>query len=518
MSSKDDVTISSLSGNGREWQSAVLPWIIALATGLEYFDNAAFSFFVSHMAGGVNAAPDELIWSSSAYAVASILGILGQQWWVEHVGYRRYFTGCLLLFAAGSIAAAMSGNSIELACARGFQGYFIGPMMGASRIFLRVELEHDKQPVATRLFLFFILLSSALAPLAGGALIAAFGWKSLFICTALAGLALAILCYAAIPHIGHKHPDARTSPHIWPYVVFAFAQGALQIVMQQVRFELFGTSPGLILLTIGGLALLWWFVRHQSHHPKPLMRLHTLREKAFQIGIVLYIFYYFMNTALSYLTSRLLEGGLGYPVENAGRLIGLTSLVSLPAVLLYFRYSSRVQRKKWLIIPGFGIALFISIWLACMSADVSASWLMPALLLRGLLLMFIALPVAGVTFGAFAPDDFNHAYRLKNIVKQMTNSFATASIIMLEQHRFALHYTRFAEHVNSSLSAWSDLVAALQLNLGLNADRANTLALEELARLATQQANFLSLIDGFWLVTAVAAAGALCAIVQRKIT
>ena len=59
------------------------PWVLALVTGLDYFDNAIFSFFASYIAGGINASPDELVWSSSAYAVAAVLGILQQQWWVE---------------------------------------------------------------------------------------------------------------------------------------------------------------------------------------------------------------------------------------------------------------------------------------------------------------------------------------------------------------------------------------------------------------------------------------------------
>jgi MFS family permease len=76
------------------------PWVLAVVTGLDYFDNAIFSFFTSYIAGGVNASPDELVWSSSAYAVAAVLGILQQQWWVERFGYRRYVAGCMLLYSA----------------------------------------------------------------------------------------------------------------------------------------------------------------------------------------------------------------------------------------------------------------------------------------------------------------------------------------------------------------------------------------------------------------------------------
>ncbi|HHD7482147.1 TPA: hypothetical protein ACOVJH_005317, partial [Klebsiella oxytoca] len=48
---------------------------IALCVGLEFFDSAFFSFFASYIAGGVNAPADELVWSTSLYAVTSVLGI-----------------------------------------------------------------------------------------------------------------------------------------------------------------------------------------------------------------------------------------------------------------------------------------------------------------------------------------------------------------------------------------------------------------------------------------------------------
>ena len=48
------------------------PWVLAVVTGLDYFDNSIFSFFTSYIAGGINASPDELVWSSSAYAIAAV--------------------------------------------------------------------------------------------------------------------------------------------------------------------------------------------------------------------------------------------------------------------------------------------------------------------------------------------------------------------------------------------------------------------------------------------------------------
>ncbi len=99
--------------------------------------------------------------------------------------------------------------------------------------------------------------------------------------------------------------------------------------------------------------------------------MHALRERTFQTGIVLYIAFYYINNAMSFLVSRFLEGGLHYPVENAGRLTGLTSLFALAMALVYFKFSARVTHKKWTIVPGFLMAASVAAWMMHLSPDVS---------------------------------------------------------------------------------------------------------------------------------------------------
>ncbi|WP_296654706.1 MFS transporter [Paraburkholderia sp.] len=506
--------------SGERLRGDFFPWVLALATGLDYFDNAIFSFFASYIAGGINASPDELVWSSSAYAVAAVLGILQQQWWVERVGYRRYVSSCLLLYAAGSVIAALCASSSGLAFARGFQGYFIGPIMGTCRILIQSSFTPQQRPPATRAFLSMLVLSTALAPLAGGLLVSHFDWRALFACTAPAGVLFAALAFFALPDSGHVEPEERGESHFWPYIVFAFAQGALQIAMQQVRFELFSRSPELVVLTVAGIGSLAWFGWNQWHHPRPLVRLHALREKTFQVGLLLYMIYYYQSTALSYLISRFLEGGLNYPVENAGRLTGITSLISASALLLYFRYAKRLTRKKWIIVPGFALAALVAFWMTRMPPDVSESRLIAPLLLRGLLLLFIVAPVANVTFSIFAIEEFTHGYRLKNIVRQLTISFATATVIIVEQHRLALHQSRLAESVNPFNPAFQNTLATLTHGfeaLGNTPGEAYGLAIVEINRMVAQQASFLSSLDGFYFLIGVAICGGIFAACQKQI-
>jgi hypothetical protein len=261
-------------------------------------------------------------------------------------------------------------------------------------------------------------------------------------------------------------------------------------------------------------------VWHQWHHPSPLVRLTALREKTFQVGLVLYMLYYYESTSFSTLISRFLESGLGYPVENTGQLVGVTSLISASALFVYLRYAKLLPRKKWIIVPGFAIAAFAAAWMTRMSPDVGEAALVAPLLLRGLLLLFIVLPVANLTFRIFAIDEFSHGYRLKNIVRQLTISFATASVIIVEQHRQALHQTRLVEYANPYNPLFQNSVAAMTRGFeaaGRSMSDAHALAIVEVSRAVTQQASFLASLDGFYFLIGVAVCGGIFAAWQKQI-
>jgi MFS family permease len=496
---------------------------LALVTALDYFDSSLFSNFASFIAGGINASPDELVWSSSSYAVGAVLGILQQQWWVERLGNKRYIAGCMLLFAAAASLSALAETSFELTLTRAVQGYLVGPMMGTCRILLQDGGFLPEQSAGgRRLFLKSIVMATSLAPIVGGVLLAHFQWQALFVCTVPASILLAGFVLYAVPDIGkvEAKTDDDADSHLWPYLAFALSQGALQIVVQQLHFQLFTSSAVLGGLLLLGLAGLGYFAYHQWHHPRPLVKLHGLRDRTFVMGLILYGIYYCLTTGFGYLTVRLLEQGLSYPIENAGWFIGVTSLVSVGMLSAYFRFSPLVVHKKWLIVPGFGIAAVAAWMMAHMPPDASQWTLIVPLVLRGALVMFIAVPVANLTFRVFSVDEFSHSYRLKNIVRQLVVSFATGSVIIIERHREALHYARLAESINPynpALSQAMEKLAEVAAMTGQANPQAHAMAIAQIYRLVLHQANFLSILDGFYFLAVVAICGGIIAALQRRI-
>jgi MFS family permease len=500
--------------------AALMPWGIGLVTAIDYFDNALFAFFASYIAGGVNASPDELVWASSAYALGAVLGILQQHAWIERLGYRRYLAVCMFAFAAGGVAASLCDSSTQLTLARGLQGYFVGPMLGACRILIQIGIPPARRAKALKAFMVMIVFSGAMASIVGAFLVTNFDWRWLFACTAPVAVLAGLLVLWTLPDIGDVEPHERTEPHYVAYLVFALAQAALQVVLTRSHFELFTGSPALIGLTIAGVAGLAWFGWQQWQHPAPLVRLHALRNSAFRIGLALYVVYYYLSTGFSYLLPRLMEGGLGFTVGDTGYFTGVMSLATGLLVFVYLRFSGRLARKKWLIVAGFGIAALAAWWLSRVTPQAGREALVVPLLLRGLLMLFVVLPVANLTFRPLAAEEFAHGYRFKNLVRQLAISFATSSVIALQQHRLALHEVRLSESANPANAAFMQALDSLTRGFaaaGRAAAEAHAMALGTLWRTLEQQATFMASLDGFTAMAVIALAAGVFAAWQRQI-
>ncbi|MDM0014323.1 MFS transporter [Variovorax sp. J22P168] len=498
----------------------LLPWVIALVTCIDYVDNALFAFFASYIAGGVNASADELVWAASAYALGAVLGILQQHAWVERLGYRRYLAICMFAFALGGVGAALAGDSLQLMAARAFQGYFVGPMLGACRILIQIGIPAARRPRALRAFMVMIVFGGGLAPIVGAFLVTHFEWRALFLCTVPVAVLTGLAVLRTVPDIGDVALHERTEPHYLAYMVFALAQAALQVVLTRTHFELFSGSPTLIGLALAATAGLLWFGIQQARHPAPLVRLDALRQSTFQVGLALYVVYYYLSTCFSYLLPRLMEGGLGFSVGDTGYFTGLASLASGLLMFAYLRYAGRVTHKRWLIVPGFGIAAAAALWFAHMTPQAGRAQLAGPLLLRGVMMLFVVLPVANLTFRSLQAEQFAHGYRLKNLVRQLAISFATASAIALQQHRTALHETRLAESASAGNAAFMqslDMLTRGFQGAGHAFGEAHAMALASLARVLEQQATFMASLDGFQLLGVVALVAGAFAAWQRVI-
>ncbi|MGW2016971.1 MFS transporter [Streptomyces sp. NPDC001927] len=132
-------------------------------------------------------------WTSTGYlvAVASLLVFAGRLG--DAYGHRRLFVIGTLGFAATSAAIALAPGIGWVVALRVLQGVAGALLQPATLGMLRAAFPPDRLAMPIALRMSAIGLAAAAGPLVGGALVTAYGWRSVFVVTAVPALAIALL-------------------------------------------------------------------------------------------------------------------------------------------------------------------------------------------------------------------------------------------------------------------------------------------------------------------------------------
>ncbi|WP_329112583.1 MFS transporter [Streptomyces sp. NBC_01353] len=232
-------------------------------------------------------------WTSTGYlvAVASLLVFAGRLG--DRYGHRRLFALGTLGFAAASAGIALApgiGWVIGLRVLQGVCGALLQP---ATLGMLRAAFPPDRLAMPIALRTSAIGLAAAAGPLIGGALVTGYGWRSVFVLTAIPAvvigvLALAVPAPAVAPASVQSAPRPRgatlASLDLPGAVLLAVTLGCLVQVLVAAPESGWTTMTTLALgaAVAAGAA----FARHERRTARPLVPPVLLRSRPVVAGLV----------------------------------------------------------------------------------------------------------------------------------------------------------------------------------------------------------------------------------------
>ncbi|MFF6772136.1 MFS transporter [Streptomyces sp. NPDC012637] len=330
-------------------------------------------------------------WTSTGYlvAVASLLVFAGRLG--DRYGHRRIFAlGCLgfALASAGIAVAPDIGWVVALRVVQGVTGALLQP---ATLGMLRGAYPPERlgMPVAVRTSA--IGLAAAAGPLAGGALVDAYGWRAVFLIGVVPTLAVALLCLA-VPEPGPtaarttatraegrmargravevrggarparegagRVPSARSAFRALDLPGAALLALALAALVQGLAHgPAAGTVPALAVAAVAATA----FVRHERRAPQPLLPPEMLRPGPVAAGLGALLA---VSAALSgtvFTATYLFQDTLGLgPLPTALRMVPLALLMIVGAplsALLAKRVGARATATGGAVLLAAGVLL-----------------------------------------------------------------------------------------------------------------------------------------------------------------
>ena len=333
--------------------------------------------------------PDAVQWIVTGYAISfGGLLILGGRA-ADLFGRRRMFITGLVAFALASLAGGLARDPALLIAARVIQG--AGAAIVAPAALSLLTTGFPEGPQRTRAIGLYGAISSVgfvSGQVLGGVLVQLTSWRAVFLVNVPVGLAAAALAPAILGTAktrGETHRlDVRGALLITSavaLVVFAVSQGVV----------LGWTSPLVIAATITAAAAAAVFMRAETNHPEPLIRLSLLRRRGLRDGSTLSFLLGLWNGGEMLILSLYLQQVLHLSPLFTGLAIAPQGVVGFGMGLLGPRLARRLGVKRLLVLTGASAATGFAVLTRLPAGGYS-----PVLLV----VMLIGLGTAGTAFGS----------------------------------------------------------------------------------------------------------------------
>ena len=262
-------------------------------------------------------------WIVLAYLLAITVcvvgaGRLGDQW-----GRKRLLLAGIAVFTLGSALCGLAPTLALLIAARAVQGAGAAVMMALSMAFVGDILPKHRTGSAMGLLGTMSAVGTALGPTLGGVLIAALGWRFLFLANLPLGLLGIILVARFLPA-----DRARTSGagfDVAGTMLLGVTLAAYALAMTLGRGQFGALNIALLLAAVAGVAL---FLRVETRVPAPLVRLAMLRERGLGAGLAMNALVSTVMMATLVVGPFYLTQALGLGAATAGLVMSVGPLIS----------------------------------------------------------------------------------------------------------------------------------------------------------------------------------------------
>jgi MFS family permease len=246
-----------------------------LATFMAVFDIAVVYLALPEMESSIGAGLADQQWIASAYPLMEAGFTLGAGTLGDLYGRKRVYLLGVAIFVGGSLLSGVAPSAATLIAARFVQGIG-GAIVMALPLAILVAMANDdadrEQTIRTLMTL--AGLGAMMAPVLGGLLVHAYGWRSIFFVNVPIGI---FVLYSGIVHV----PESPRDPVKRLDLAGQIASSAALIALSFAAIEgnaLGWRSPAIVGALVLGLIAACAFVAIERRSPSPMLSLDVLRR------------------------------------------------------------------------------------------------------------------------------------------------------------------------------------------------------------------------------------------------
>jgi EmrB/QacA subfamily drug resistance transporter len=344
------------------------------------------------------------------------------------------FIGGLALFSLSSLAGGLAQTSTALVAARAVQGLGGALLLPAALSILTVTFPAGRdRNVAMGVWGALAGLGGTLGVVAGGVLVDALGWQSVFFVNVPVGALLVALAPLFVRESRAAQPATRSFDVGGAVLGTA---GLLALVLGVIRAEPLGwSSAEVIALLAGGVVLLSAFVVVERRAAAPLLPMRLFRSRGLQTASPALALNGAAFLGMFFLTAIYLQQVRGDSALAAGVQFLPMGAAAIVAAVLASRLVSRIGTRP---IHLAGALLSVAgLWLltGVNATDAYAASVLPGTLLFGAGIMFVGVPNQIAAVVDVQDDDAGAASGVLSSVYQVGGALGLAIITTLSATR-----------------------------------------------------------------------------------
>jgi EmrB/QacA subfamily drug resistance transporter len=402
----------------RRWQALI---VLSLSLFVVTVGNTILNVALPTIRTSLDAGASQLQWIVDAYLLvfAGLLltaGSLG-----DRFGRRRALVSGLVVFAAGSVLAALSDSADALIASRALMGVGAAGIMPTTLSILTNIFPASERPKAIAAWAGVSGLGIAAGPLVGGWLLEQFSWNSIFLVN-LPVIALALVGVAAlVPE--SRDPEAPRLDVVGAGLSIA---GLSTVVWALIEAPGRGWgSPAILGAFAAGAAILTAFIACERRTDHPMLDVAVFRNLRFSAASVSIAFLFFALMGVVFLLTTYLQTVLGYGTFETGLRILPIAGGMIVAARLSVVVAARVGTKA-AVAGGLGVVALALAQFAAFDVDTGYGPIAVALTTLGLGIGLAMSPATEAIMGALPRAKAGIGSAMNDVVREVGGTLGVA--------------------------------------------------------------------------------------------
>ncbi len=470
-------------------QRAMITVCVMMATIMQALDITIANVSLPYMQGSLSATLDQVSWVLTSYVVAAAVMTAPVGWLANRFGIKKLLLICVTGFTLASMLCGIAQSIEEMVLFRLLQGMFGAALVPLSQSVMLEIYPPERRGWAMSLWGMGVMIGPIMGPILGGWLTEYYSWRWVFFINLPFGIATGL---GLVAFMGETAENRALSFDWLGFTALATAIGALQLMLDRGEQLGWFNANEIVVLALVSAAGFYFFVAHSLTTEKPFIPIEIFRDRNFIVGLVFMFLTGVMLVATMALMATMLQGVMGYPIIDAGLLLGTRGLGTAISMLLAGRLMTRIDAR---ILLFFGLLFcVVSLYYTIdFTPDTSVRTIVWTSMLQGMGLGFLFVPLTTISLSTIPSALRTQGTAMWTLVRNLGGSIGVSVVIANLTDKTILMHARLAESVTPFNQALADPAAA-QLDPSTETGRAL------LENLITQQAAIIAYANDFKLV------------------